>query len=84
MNRNEAMQIIKDEQLKWYNWFHSHPVSPNEVLIEKSGEQWCVSAADERACIVETSRVYFDNEEDALDRFIKLVRMEKILINRMW
>ena len=64
MNRSEAMQIIKEENLKCYNWFHTYAVRPNEVLIEKSEEQWCVSAADERACIVETSCVYFDNEED--------------------
>ena len=49
-------------------------------MLEKLGEKWCVSAADERACIVETSRTYFDNEEDALERFIKLVRLEKIYI----
>lgn len=82
MNRSEAMQIIKEENLKCYNWFHTYAVRPNEVLIEKSEEQWCVSAADERACIVETSCVYFDNEEDALDRFIRLLRLEKTLEER--
>lgn len=82
MNRNEAMKIIKDEQLRYYNWFHSHRISPNEVLIEKLEERWCVSATDERACIVETSCVYFDNEEDALDRFIRLLRLEKTLEER--
>ena len=80
MKKDEALQIIVDEQLKFYNWFHEHKVRPNEVLIEKLGEKWCVSAADERACIVETSRTYFDNEEDALEHFIKLVRLEKIYI----
>ena len=75
MDRIEAMKIIQDEHLKRYNWFHSHIVGPNEVLIEKTGEQWCVSATDERACIAETSRVYFDSEEYALDRFIKLLRL---------
>ena len=79
MNRSEAMQIIKEENLKRYNWFHTHAVRPNEVLIENLGERWCVSAADERACIVDTSRVYFDNEEDALDRFIRLLRLGKKL-----
>ena len=79
MNRSEAMQIIKEENLKCYNWFHTHAVRPNEVLIENLGERWCVSAADERACIVDTSRVYFDNEEDALDRFIRLLRLGKKL-----
>lgn len=75
MDRIKAMKIIQDEHLKRYNWFHSHKVGPNEVLIEKTGEQWCVSATDERACIVETSRVYFDSEEHALDRFIRLLRL---------
>ena len=82
MNRNKALKIIRDEQLMYYNWFHSHRVRPNEVLIEKLEERWCVSAADERACIVETSCVYFNNEEDALDRFIRLLRLEKTLEER--
>ena len=82
MNRNKALKIIRDEQLMYYNWFHSHRVRPNEVLIEKLEEQWCVSAAGERACIVETSCVYFNNEEDALDRFIRLLRLEKTLEER--
>ena len=82
MNRNKALKIIRDEQIMYYNWFHSHRVRPNEVLIEKLEERWCVSAADERACIVETSCVYFDNEEDALDRFIRLLRLEKTLEER--
>ena len=82
MNRNKALKIIRDEQLMYYNWVHSHRVRPNEVLIEKLEERWCVSAADERACIVETSCVYFDNEEDALDRFIRLLRLEKTLEER--
>lgn len=77
MKRDIALQIIVEEQLKHYNWFNSHKVGADEVLIEKIGEKWCVSATDERACIVETSRNYFDNEEDALDRFIKLLRLEK-------
>ena len=80
MKKDEVLQIIVDEQLKYYNWFRAHRVRPYEVLIEKLGEKWCVSVADERACIAETSRTYFDNEEDALERFIKLVRMEKIYI----
>ena len=82
MDRSKALKVIEDEQLRHYNWFHSQPVRPNEVLIENLGERWCVSAADERACIVETSCVYFNNEEDALDRFIRLLRLEKTLEER--
>ena len=78
MNRSEAMQIIKEENLKCYNWFHAHAVMPNEVLIENLGELWCVSAADERASIVETSRVFYENEEDALDRFIRFLRLDTL------
>ena len=39
MKKDEALQIIVDEQLKFYNWFHEHKVRPNEVLIEKLGEK---------------------------------------------
>ena len=60
MNRSEAMQIIKEENLKCYNWFHTHAVRPNEVLIENLGEQWCVSAAAlliHRASILTTKKM---------------------------
>ena len=78
MNRSKAMTIIEEENLKHYNWFHAHPVRSDEILIEKLGERWCVSATDERACIVDTSCVYFENEEDALDRFIRLLRFDTL------
>ena len=80
MKRDEALQILEKERLKHYNWFYTHKLRPYEVLIEDLGEKWRVSAADERACVVEESRTYFDREEDALDRFIKLVRLEKALL----
>ncbi len=71
MTRFEAQRILKKEGLKYYNLFNEHEVKPDEVIIYET---------DERACIVDSSYVCFDNEEDALDYFVKLVRLEKILL----
>lgn len=79
MNRIEAQRILSNEKLKYYNWFNEHEIRPNEVVIFQKDGKWITCAADERACIVESSYSYYNNEEDALDNFIKLVRLEKIL-----
>ena len=77
MNRIDALKILEEEGLKYYNWFGEHKVRANEVIIDRKDAQWGVCVSDERACIVETSYSFFDTEEDAIDRFIKLVRFEK-------
>lgn len=74
----EAKHIL-EEGLKHYNLFYEHEIEPNEVIVYEKNNKWFVCAADERASIVDTSYTDFDNEEDALDHFIKLVRLEKIL-----
>lgn len=33
MTQQEALEIIKNEQLKRYNWFDEHPLMENEVGI---------------------------------------------------
>lgn len=81
MTKNKVIEILKAEGLKHYNWFGNHDVKPDEVLIYKEHDNWIVCAADERACIVETSYAFYDNEEMALEDFVKRVRLEKILMN---
>lgn len=81
MNKIEAEKILKNEKLKYYNIQHEHEKRPNEVIIyEDDCSNWVVCAADERASIVETSYKYFDDESEAFEYFIKLVRLEKILL----
>nr|WP_309100502.1 hypothetical protein [Fredinandcohnia onubensis] len=72
MTKEQAMQIIKDENLKFFNWFNDHDISPNEVLISQQGNTWQVSTTDERANAI--SEKEFDTEEKALENFIKRVR----------
>ncbi len=77
MTREEALTILREEGLSCYNWYGDHPVRSNEMILAKEGDRWVVSAADERAAVTETSIVDFDTEEEALDYFIPLVRLEK-------
>ena len=80
MKRFELQHVLKKEGLKYYNLFNEHEIKPNEVIVYEKDNKWFVCAADERADIVDSSYTCFDNEEDALDHFIKLVRLEKILL----
>ncbi|MBD5550082.1 MAG: hypothetical protein HDQ96_02750 [Lachnospiraceae bacterium] len=79
MKRVEAQYILKEEGLKHYNLFNEHEIKPFDVVIYEKDNKWIVCSADERANIVDTSYTYYDNEEDALEYFIKLVRLEKVL-----
>lgn len=79
MNRLEAKEIIKNEMLKRYNWFDEHPLRENEVGIKFDNDQWVVYVTDERASVVTGSITKFNNESEALENFIKKLRLEKIL-----
>lgn len=79
MTINEAKKIIKEEGLRHYNWYNDHPIRENEVGIKKNDNQWVVYVTDERASIITGSEVFFNNESDALDNFIKRLRTEKLL-----
>ena len=78
MNMAEALHILEEEQLRFYNWFGEHKIKPYEVMIDYDGMRWIVCAADERACIVDSSRRFFDQEEEALACFIRLVRLGSV------
>jgi hypothetical protein len=47
--------------------------------IRNDNEGWTVYATDERASTVTGSEKLFDDEEQALDHFIKRLRASKIL-----
>ncbi|MFJ7471237.1 Imm59 family immunity protein [Peribacillus frigoritolerans] len=79
MTQQEAKEIIEQEKLKRYNWFNEHPQRENEVGIRVDGDKWVVYVTDERASVVTGSITEFNNESDALENFIKRLRLEKIL-----
>jgi hypothetical protein len=83
MTNEEVLEIIKKENFKLYNWYRSHELRPNEICIEKKENSWIVYATDERASVVTNSTREFDEEEKALDNFIKKVRLEKILFKEL-
>ncbi len=77
MTEREAIKIIKEENLKNYNWFENHDLRPNEVEIVKLEEVWTVATADERATRI--SEISYNNESEALDDFIERLRADKVL-----
>ncbi|MTB63920.1 hypothetical protein GGG87_02750 [Streptococcus sp. zg-86] len=73
MTKQEALEIIKNENLK-VNWFNSHPVEENEMVIEQKEEFHNVYGTDERAAIlgiVET----FNSLSEALENLIYRARL---------
>ena len=77
MTEREAIQIIKDEGLKNYNWFDNHEVQPNEVEITKRENVWIVATADERKTRIST--ISYKSESEALNDFIERLRADKVL-----
>jgi len=72
MTRDEAMEIVKVEKLKHYNWYDNHDINSNEVGIRKRANQWSVYSSDERANPI--SEKEFHSESEALENFIKRLR----------
>ena len=72
MTREKAMKIIKDENLKFFNWFDGHEIKPNEVGIRQKEVKWIVYSTDERANLVSEKEFY--SEFEALENYIKRLR----------
>ena len=72
MKKEDALKIIKDEDLILYNWFNDHPLWPNEVGIMGVEDGWCVFCTSERASM-EGDKL-FQDESEALESFIKRLR----------
>lgn len=79
MDNMQAMKIIEDEELKNYNWFNDHEVSPNEICIRKVNDHWSVFTSDER-CSKISEQLYQDKSK-ALEDFIERLKADKILRN---
>lgn len=74
MTRDSVKKIIRKEKLTGYRFFENRNYEENEIVIVNDSKQWIVYATDERASKVTGSEKTFDNEEDALENFVKRLR----------
>lgn len=79
MTKEQALEIITNEQLTNYNMGEGRYYRENEVGICKEDGLWKVYATDERASIVTGSESIFENENAAWDNFVKRLRADKVL-----
>ena len=74
MKRKEAERIINAEKLIAYNFFENRNDAEDEMVIKKTSCKWSVYATDERASKITSGETIYDNEEEALDNFIRRLR----------
>ncbi len=79
MTVEEVKKIIDEENLKGGNLFEKRENKENEIVIMNVAEQWSVYVTDERASKITGSEKTFETEEEALDNFIKRLRVLNIL-----
>lgn len=72
MTKIEALSIIREESLEFYNWFDSENISASKVCIDSISGKWTVFTTDER--INKITELTFDDESDALEEFMKRLR----------
>ena len=77
LRRAEALQIIEDEELSRYVWFDKPGNRADHVAIFEGDGGWFVENTDERAVVGAVRE--FDNESDALELFIRRLRLSKRL-----
>ncbi len=82
MNKNDALEIIKDESLEYYSFFEDRADGSDEVVIKYTSGEWTVYATNERASKITDGERIFDNEEAALENFIKRLRALNKYINK--
>lgn len=46
MSQDEAISIIKSENLRNINWFNDNNLKENQVVISKNTHEWIVYATD--------------------------------------
>lgn len=79
MKRKDAERIIHAEKLISYNFFEDRNDASDEMVIKKVSNKWSVYATDERASKIISGEVIYDDEETALDNFIRRLRaMNKV------
>ena len=70
----EARKIIENEHLISYSLFEDRNDASDEIVIKSFSEKYIVYATNERASKISGGERVFDNEEDALDNFMKRLR----------
>lgn len=74
MKRKDVERIISTEQLISYSFFEDREDASDEMVIKKTFGKWMVYATDERAGKIISGERICDNEEEALDIFIRRLR----------
>lgn len=74
MKRKDAERIIKEEQLVSYSFFEDRNDASDEMVIREEAGKWIVYATNERASKIIEGEKIFDNEDEALDNFVKRLR----------
>lgn len=77
MHRDEALEIINNENHRNYVWFQKPENVVDCVAIYTDHGSWIVVNTDERAVLGAIRQ--FDNEADALDLFIRRLRLSKLI-----
>ncbi|MFA0814253.1 MAG: Imm59 family immunity protein [Anaerofustis sp.] len=77
MNETDAKSIIENQQLIRVNWFDEKNLNENQVGIKKISNGWEVYITDERASIIDGTRIQFSNCNEAYDALIKKARYLK-------
>lgn len=79
MTKEEAIKIIKEENLKNFNINEDRKNKPDEIIIQEKNGFWIVYTTTERAGKVTGSEMVFKNENNAWENFIERLRADKIL-----
>lgn len=79
MTKDEAIRIVKKENLKGYNMNEDRYNKVDEVGIQEKNGYWTVYTTDERTSTVTGSEMVFEDEGDAWENFIERLRADKIL-----
>lgn len=70
MNIKEAIKIIHENKLQYYNMNEERDNRENEVVLKHENDKLILYATDKRASKVTNSQYAYSNEEEALDDFI--------------
>lgn len=74
MKRADAEGILKNENLIAFNFFENRADASDEMVIKEAQGRLYVYATNERAAKITDGERVFENEEEALDNFIKRLR----------
>jgi hypothetical protein len=79
MTEQEAIEIIRREQLTRVNWYNENNLKENEVGIRKTLKEWEVYITGEKAEIITGTECRYENADDAYEALIKKGRYVKKL-----